>query len=243
MLAGSSLVQCTCTIIIIHIVSCKWKAIMTIYDGLIEMRKAGMNSTSLIFVNMISPSFLIQPIMNETCLHNVSVWGSSHVSCASKWKRERSDVTSVSRALAHARVMGPLGTWWGDGRSMGMTLGCSTSLIRDGCFFINHHHYFRIGLPTIHFFHTDLTQFFFVLRVVSPKVFWLLRDLSSNTDTVYSPPPYPPFPHCVLHNPSLPFRNSIELSQNHHCIPATTIWHLTFEILSSWFFRFLRCFG
>ena len=41
---------------------------MTIYDELIEMRKAGMNSTSLVFVNMISSSFLIQPIMNETCL-------------------------------------------------------------------------------------------------------------------------------------------------------------------------------
>ena len=38
---------------------------MTIYDGLIEMREAGMNSTSLVFVNMISSSFLIQPIMNE----------------------------------------------------------------------------------------------------------------------------------------------------------------------------------
>ena len=41
---------------------------MTIYDGLIEMREAGMNSTSLVFVNMISSSFLIQPVMNETCL-------------------------------------------------------------------------------------------------------------------------------------------------------------------------------
>ena len=39
-----------------------------IYDGLIEMREAGMNSTSLVFVNMISSSFLIQPIINETCL-------------------------------------------------------------------------------------------------------------------------------------------------------------------------------
>ena len=49
-----------------HIVrSWKWKAIMTIYDGLIEMREAGMNSTSLVFVNMSSSSFLIQPIMNE----------------------------------------------------------------------------------------------------------------------------------------------------------------------------------
>ena len=34
-------------------------------DELIEMRKAGMNSTSLVFVNMISSSFLIQPIMNK----------------------------------------------------------------------------------------------------------------------------------------------------------------------------------
>ena len=69
MFVDSSLVQCTCTIIIIHIVqSCEWKAIMTTYDGLIEMGEAGMNSTSLVFVNMISPSFLIQPIMNETCL-------------------------------------------------------------------------------------------------------------------------------------------------------------------------------
>ena len=41
---------------------------MTIYDELIDMKKAGMNSVSLVFVNMISSSFLIQPIMNETCL-------------------------------------------------------------------------------------------------------------------------------------------------------------------------------
>ena len=41
------------------------KAIMTIYDEMIEMREAGMNSTSLVFVNMMSSSFLIQPIMNK----------------------------------------------------------------------------------------------------------------------------------------------------------------------------------
>ena len=41
---------------------------MTIYNGLTETRKACMNSTSLVFVNMISSSFLIQPIMKETCL-------------------------------------------------------------------------------------------------------------------------------------------------------------------------------
>ena len=38
---------------------------MTIYDGVIEMREAGMNSTSLVFVNMMSSSFLIQLIMNK----------------------------------------------------------------------------------------------------------------------------------------------------------------------------------
>ena len=43
---------------------------MTIYDELIDMKKAGMNSISLVFVNMISSSFLIQPIMNETCLQS-----------------------------------------------------------------------------------------------------------------------------------------------------------------------------
>ena len=41
---------------------------MTIYDGLIEMREAGMNSTSLVFVNMMSSSFLIQLIMKQTYL-------------------------------------------------------------------------------------------------------------------------------------------------------------------------------
>ena len=39
-----------------------------IYDEMIEMREAGMNLTYLAFVNIISSSFLIQPIMNETCL-------------------------------------------------------------------------------------------------------------------------------------------------------------------------------
>ena len=41
------------------------KAIMTIYDGLIEIREAGMNSTSFVFVNMMSSSFLIQLVMNK----------------------------------------------------------------------------------------------------------------------------------------------------------------------------------
>ena len=38
---------------------------MMIYDEMIEMGEAGMNSASLVFVNMISSSFLIQPIMNK----------------------------------------------------------------------------------------------------------------------------------------------------------------------------------
>ena len=78
---------------------------------------------------------------------------------------------------------------------------------------------------------------------MSPKVFRLLRDRASNSHTVYNPPPYPPLPHCVLQTPSLHFRTPFEFPQNHHRIPATTIRHLTFEILSSRFFRFLRCFG
>ena len=36
-----------------------------VYDELIEVGEAGMNSTSLVFVNMISSSFLIQLIMNK----------------------------------------------------------------------------------------------------------------------------------------------------------------------------------
>ena len=38
---------------------------MMIYDGLTGMRKAGMNSTSFIFVNMMSSSFLIQLVLNK----------------------------------------------------------------------------------------------------------------------------------------------------------------------------------
>ena len=71
-------------------------------------------------------------------------------------------------------------------------------------------------------------------------MFRLLRDRASNSDIVYSSPPYPPFPHCVFHNPSLHFRNPIELPQPP---PHSRYHHLAFEILSSRFFRFLRCFG
>ena len=38
---------------------------MTIYDGLIKMREAGMNSTYLVFVKMISSLFLIQLITKQ----------------------------------------------------------------------------------------------------------------------------------------------------------------------------------
>ena len=38
---------------------------MMIYDGLTEMRKAGMNSTSFVVVNMMSSLFLIQLVMNK----------------------------------------------------------------------------------------------------------------------------------------------------------------------------------
>ena len=47
---------------------------MMIYDGLTEMRKAGMNSTSFVFVNMMSPVFLIQLIMNKhVCNDNLEI--------------------------------------------------------------------------------------------------------------------------------------------------------------------------
>ena len=112
-------------------------------------------------------------------------------------------------------------------------------LLRDGCFFIKHHHNFRIGLPTIHFHHPNLTQFCLCCELRLLRCFGYLGTVLP-TLTLYSPPPYPPFPHCVLHNPSLHFRNPFELPQPP---PHSRYHHLTFEILSSRFFRFLRCFG
>ena len=44
-------------------------------------------------------------------MHNISDLGSSHVSSGSYVISLRKEVTSVSRALARARVIGPLGTW------------------------------------------------------------------------------------------------------------------------------------
>ena len=102
-------------------------------------------------------------------------------------------------------------------------------LLRDHCFFINHHHHFRITLSTIHS-QLNLTKFcssLFELWLVSPKVFRLLRDRISNSDTVYSPS-------------TLPSTSALRL-KTHHCISAiplsfrktTTAFryhHLTFDV-------------
>src|SRR3954469_12292399 len=60
-------------------------------------------------------------------MHSISDLGSSHVSSGSNMISLRKEVTSFSRALARARVMGPLDSCCGDGRSMGMIVGCSAS--------------------------------------------------------------------------------------------------------------------
>ena len=54
---------------------------MTIYDGLIEMREAGMNSTSFVFVNMMSSSK--QRVMGER-LH-------LHTTCRSRAEASQGD--------------------------------------------------------------------------------------------------------------------------------------------------------
>ena len=112
-------------------------------------------------------------------------------------------------------------------------------LLRDGCFFINHHHHFRIALPTIHF-HPNLTQFCLCCELCLLRCFGYLG-------TVLPTPTPCIVHHLTLHfriaysqNPSLHFRNPIELPQPP---PHSRYHHLTFEILSSRFFRFLRCFG
>ena len=114
-------------------------------------------------------------------------------------------------------------------------------LLRDGCFFINHHHHnFRIGLPTIHFRRPNLTQFCLCCELCLLRCFGYLG-------TLLPTPTLCIVHHLTLHfriaysqNPSLHFCNPIELPQPPPH-PATTI--LTFEILSSRFLRFLRCFG
>lgn len=113
-------------------------------------------------------------------------------------------------------------------------------LLRNGCFFINHHHY-RIGLPTIHFSHPDLTQFCLYCELCLLRCFGYLG-------TVLPTPTLCIVLHLTLHfriasqNPSLHFRNPIELPQPP---PHSRYHHLTFEILSSRFpfpkvFRLLR---
>ena len=112
-------------------------------------------------------------------------------------------------------------------------------LLMDNCFFINHRHHFRIGLPTIHFHHPNLTQFCLCCELC------LLRCLGYLGTMLPTPTPCIVY-HLTLHfriasqNPSLHFCNPIELPQPP---PLSRNHHLTFEILSSWFFRFLRCFG
>ena len=118
-------------------------------------------------------------------------------------------------------------------------------LLRDHCLFINHHHHhnFRIGLTTIHFRHPNLTQFCLCCELCLLRCFGYLGTVL--------PTPTP----CIVHHLTLHFR--IAFSKPHHSISAihlsfrktTTAFplppfgHLTFEILSSRFFRFLRCFG
>ena len=115
-------------------------------------------------------------------------------------------------------------------------------LLRDGCFFINHHHNFRIGLPTIHFRHPNLTQFCLCCELCLLRCFGYLGTVL--------PTPTP----CIVHHLTLHLR--IVYSKTHHCISAIPLsfhkttttsryHHLTFafKILSLRFFRFLRCFG
>src|SRR5215216_7689943 len=60
-------------------------------------------------------------------MHNIPDLGSNHVSRGSYGISLRKEVTSDSRALARARVIGPIGVVGDEGRSMGMTVGCSAS--------------------------------------------------------------------------------------------------------------------
>ena len=114
-------------------------------------------------------------------------------------------------------------------------------LLRDGCFFINHHHHIRITLPTIHFHQPNLTQFCLCCELC------LLRCLGYLGTMLPTPTP------CIVNHLTLDFR--IAYSKTHHCISAiplsfrktTTAFryhHLTFafEILSSRYFSFPKVF-
>ena len=103
-------------------------------------------------------------------------------------------------------------------------------LLRDDCFFINHHHHSRITLPTIHFRQPNLTQFclsLFELWLVSPKVFWLLRDGNFNF---------------VSHNPSFHVhiaecKTTVALCNLTHFDPYSICGCLSGDL------SLLRCFG
>ena len=109
----------------------------------------------------------------------------------------------------------------------------------DGCLFINHHH-IRIGMPTIHFRHPNLNQFCLSCELCLLRCFGYLGTVTSTSTSCI-------VHHLTLHfciaysqNPSLHFRNPNELPQPP---PHSRYHHLTFEILSLRFFRFLRCLG
>ena len=64
MFADSSSVHGTLALLLFSYLSVvRVKGIMTIYDGLSEMRETGMNSTCSVFVNMFNLLSMIQPIM------------------------------------------------------------------------------------------------------------------------------------------------------------------------------------
>ena len=79
-------------------------------------------------------------------------------------------------------------------------------LLRDDCFFINRHHNFRIGLPTIHFHQPNLAQFCLCCELCLLRCFGYLGTVLS------TPTP------CIVHHLTLHFR--IAYSTTHHCHSA-----------------------
>ena len=76
-------------------------------------------------------------------------------------------------------------------------------LLRDDCFFINHHHHFRIDVPTIHFRQPNLTQFCLCCELCLLRCFGYLGTVLS------TPTP------CIVHHLTLHF--CIAYSTTHHC--------------------------
>ena len=114
-------------------------------------------------------------------------------------------------------------------------------LLRDGCLFINHHHHYRIGLPTIHFRHPNLTQFCLSCELCLLRCFGYLGTVTFNSDS--HNPITLHFRIAYSHNPSLHFHNPIELPQHHHRIPLPPFDILDFKFAVFLFprvFRLLR---